>query len=67
MAKLKSELDKWVSMPDKDYLTLIEDHIMLTALKAAGVEQLPIYKAAENILKNDRIEIHLKPIKKRYK
>ncbi|MFC4674041.1 hypothetical protein ACFO6W_10070, partial [Dysgonomonas termitidis] len=67
MAKLKSELDKWISMPDKDYLLLVEDHIMMTALKAAGIEELPIYKAAENILKNNRIEIHLKPIKSRYK
>jgi len=67
MAKLKSELDKWISMPDKDYLSLIEDHILLTALKAAGIEELPIYKAAQNILTNNRIEIHLKPIKSKYK
>ncbi|MBF0648574.1 hypothetical protein IR083_07065 [Dysgonomonas sp. GY75] len=67
MAKLKSELDKWVSISDKDYLSLIEDHIMLTALKAAGIEQLSIYKAALHILKDNRIEIHLKPVKKNYK
>lgn len=67
MAKLKSELDKWISMPDKEYLSLIEDHIMLTALKAAGVEELPIYKAAKCVLKNNRIEVHLKPIKHFYK
>jgi len=67
MAKLKTEVDKWVSMPDKDYLALIEDHILLTALKAAGVEQLPIYKAAQSVMKNSRVEIHLKSIKHFYK
>lgn len=67
MARLKSELDKWISMPDKDYLSLIEDHVLLTALKAAGVEELPIYKAAQSVIKNSRVEIHLKPIKSYYK
>lgn len=67
MAKLKSEVDKWVSMSDKDYLELIEDHILLTALRAAGVERLPIYKSAQSILKNNHIEVHLKPIKYHYK
>ena len=67
MAKLKSEVDKWVSMPDKDYLELIEDHILLTALRAAGIERLPIYKSAQSILKNNHIEVHLKPIKYHYK
>lgn len=67
MAKLKSEVEKWVSMPDRDYLDLVEDHIMMTALRAAGIENLPIYKAAKSILKNNRVEIHLKPVKARYK
>ena len=67
MAKLKSELDKWISMPDRDYLYLVEDHIMMTALRAAGIEQLPIYKSAQSILKNNHIEVHLKPIKPQYK
>lgn len=67
MAKLKSEADKWISMPDKDYLELVEDHILMTALRAAGIEQLPIYKSAHSILKNNHVEIHLKPIKSQYK
>lgn len=67
MAKLKSEVDKWISMPDKDYLELIEDHILMTALRAAGLERLPIYKSAQSILKNRHIEVHLKPIKPQYK
>lgn len=67
MAKLKSELDKWISIPDRDYLDLVEDHIMMTALRAAGIEQLPIYKSAQSILKNNHIEVHLKLIKPQYK
>lgn len=67
MAKLKSELNKQVSLPEKEYLSLIEDHIMISALKAAGVEELPIFKAAKSILKDNRIEIHLKPIKSTYR
>lgn len=67
MAKLKSEIEKWVSMPDRDYLELVEDHIMMTALRAAGIEDMPVYKVAKNILNNNRVEIHLKPIKSRYK
>lgn len=67
MAKLKSEVDKWISMPDRDYLELVEDHILITALRAAGLEELPIYKSAQSILKNKHIEVHLKPIKPQYK
>ena len=67
MAKLKSEVEKWISMPDRDYLELVEDHILMTALRAAGLEELPIYKSAQSILKNKHIEVHLKPIKPQYK
>lgn len=67
MAKLKSEVDKWISMPDRDYLELVEDHILMTALRAAGLEEFPIYKSAQSILKNKHIEVHLKPIKPQYK
>lgn len=67
MAKLKSEVDKWISMPNRDYLELVEDHILITALRAAGLEELPIYKSAQSILKNRHVEVHLKPIKPQYK
>ena len=67
MARLKSEMEKYVSLSEKDYLTLIEDHMLLNALKIAGVEEMPIYKAANSILKDGRVEIHFKPVKARYK
>lgn len=67
MAKLKSELDTYISMSERDYLLLVEDHIMLTALKSSGLEKMAIYKAAKSIIDNQRVEIHLKPVHKRYK
>jgi hypothetical protein len=67
MARIKSELEKYVSISEKDYLILIESHMMLNALKIAGVEELPIFKAADSILKDGRVEIHFKPIKPRYR
>lgn len=67
MAKLKSELEKMVTLQDKDYLDLVEDHIMMTALRIAGIEEMPIYKAAMSILKNNHIEVHIKPIKHYYR
>lgn len=67
MAKLKSELDKFVSLHEKEYFDLIESKLLIEALKAAGIEELPIYRAANAVLKNARIEIHLKPIQKNYR
>lgn len=67
MAKLKSESDKYVTLHEKEYFDLIESKILIEALKAAGIEDLPIYKAANMILQNARIEIHLKPIQRNYR
>lgn len=67
MVLLKSDVNKQVCLREKEYLLLIEDHIMLKALIKAGVEELPMYKAAKNILLNEHIEVHIKPIPKRYK
>lgn len=67
MAKKKSELNQYVSLLEKDYLALVEDHITLKALKIAGVENLPMFKSIESIIKDGRIEIHLKPVKQKYR
>lgn len=67
MAKLKSELDKFISLHEKEYFDLIESKLLIEALKAAGIEDLPIYRAANAVLKNARIEIHLKPTQKNYR
>lgn len=49
MAKLKSDVDKYISLHENEYLELIEDQMMIKALKVAGIEDLPIYKAADAI------------------
>ncbi len=67
MAKLKSELDTSISLNEKEYFDLIECKLLIEALKAAGIEELPIYRAANTILQNARIEIHLKPIQRNYR
>lgn len=67
MAKLKSDVDKYISLHENEYLELIEDQMMIKALKVAGIEDLPIYKAADAILRNSRVEIHLKPIQSNYR
>jgi len=67
MAKKKSELEEVVTIKESDYMTLLEDHIALQALKIAGIEDLPLYKGIESIIKNGHIEIHIKPIKRWYR
>lgn len=66
MAKLKTELDKYVELREEDYLLLLENTIMIEALKIADIEKLPIYKAMRRIIDDKRIEIHIKPINKKY-
>lgn len=53
-------------MKEKDYLMLLENTIMLEALKIAGIESMPIYKAMRKIIDDKRVEIHLKPVNHRY-
>ena len=67
MARKKSESDSYVTILEKDYLTLLEDHITLKALKKSGIEAMPIFKGIDSIIRDGRIEIHIEPIKKRYK
>ena len=50
MAKLKSQSQKYVELKEEDYLLLIENTIKMEALKIAGIEKMPIYKAMEHIL-----------------
>jgi hypothetical protein len=67
MAIRKSDKNRYISILEEDYLTLLEDHITLQALKIAGIEKMPIYQGIDSIIKDGRIEIHFKPVKKRYK
>ncbi len=66
MAKIKSNHKKYVTITEKEYLELIENTMMIEALKIAGVEELPIYKAMLRILEDKRVEIHIEPLCSRY-
>lgn len=66
MAKLKKDLHKYVELREEDYLQLVEDSMAVEALKLAGVEKLLIWKAVRRILDDSRVEIHVKPINRRY-
>lgn len=66
MAKLKSKHIKYVTITEQEYLELIENTMKIEALKIAGAEELPIYKAMLRILDDKRVEIHIKPLCSRY-
>lgn len=66
MAKLKSQAQKYIELKEEDYLRLIENSIKMEALKIAGIENLPIYKAMEHILEHEHIDLLIKPISRRY-
>lgn len=66
MAEIKSESYKYITIKETEYLQLVENTMIVEALKIAGVEQLPIYQAVRRILDDKRIEIHIKPLCTRY-
>ena len=61
MARLKKDLHKYVEIREEDYLQLVENTMIVEAMKLAGVEKLPLWKAVRRILDDRRIEIHVKP------
>lgn len=63
MAIKKSEADQYIRITKKEYISLLEDRMLVRALKIAGVEQMPIYKCVQSILEDDRVEIHSRPQK----
>lgn len=66
MARLKSESTKYITIKEREYLELIENTIIVEALKIAGVEKLPIYNAVQRIIEDKRVQIHIKPLCTRY-
>ena len=67
MAKLKSRLEKFVELSERDYKILLENTIKFEALKIAGVKKMAIYKAMEHILNNQHIDILIKPVSTKYR
>lgn len=66
MAKVKSEHKKYVTIEEREYLQMIENTMIVEAMKIAGVDKLPIYKAVQRILEDKRVQIHIKPLCSRY-
>lgn len=67
MAYKKNDENSFVRLKEKDYLALIRSYITLRVLEEAGVKNLPMYKSAMSIMNDNRIEVHIKPVDKRYK
>lgn len=68
MAYKLSEQDNYVTIPEREYLALIKDQMFMTALRLSGVlKKDGVMEAVESIMKDPRIEIHVRPIKKHYR
>lgn len=64
MARLKTHEDRRIPVTEDEYLRFTESTIILEALKLAGIEEMPIWKAMKHILDNKRVEMHVHPIRK---
>lgn len=67
MAKLIKDLHKYVEIREEEYLQLIEDSLTVEAMKLAGVEKLPIWKAVRRIMDDKRVELHARPVNRKYR
>lgn len=67
MAYKKKDIVQYIQICEKDYLDLLEHSMILRALKIAGIEEMPIYESVHSIISDGRVEIHIKPIKGKYK
>lgn len=67
MAKLKKDSEPYITIHEDDYKTLLQDHITLKALKIAGIEKTKLYKSIDSILRDDRVEVHIKPVVRHFK
>lgn len=64
MARLKTQEDRRIPVPEDEYLRFTENTMILEALKLAGIEEMPIWKAMKHILDDKRVEIHVRSIRK---
>lgn len=64
MARLKTQEDKRILVPEDEYLRLLENTMIVEALKIAGVEEMPVWKAMKHILDDKRVEIHVRTVRK---
>lgn len=66
MVRIKSQSKRYITITEREYLELIESAMVVKALKIAGVETLPIYNAVRSIISDGRVQIHIKPLCRRY-
>lgn len=64
MARLKTQEDKRIPVPEDEYLRLVGNTMIVDALKIAGIENMPIWKAMMRILEDKRVEVHVHPVRK---
>lgn len=64
MARLKTREDKRIPVPEDEYLRLMENSLIVEALRIAGIEEMPIWKAMKHILDDKRVEVHTRPVRK---
>lgn len=64
MARLKTQEDRRIPVPEDEYLRLTENTMIVEALKLAGIEDMPIWKAMRRILDDKRVDIHVHPVYK---
>ena len=57
----------YVTLREQDYRMLLNDHLTLRAMKILGVEKHPAFRAVESILKDGRVEIHIRPVDGKYR
>lgn len=64
MARLKTQEDRRIPVPEDEYLRLTENTLIVEALKIAGIEDMPVWKAMKHILDDKRVEIHVRAVHK---
>ena len=64
MARLKTQEDRRISVPEDEYLLFVENTLNVEDLKIAGIEEMPDWKAMKRILDDKRVVIHARPVRK---
>ena len=55
MARLKTQEDRRIPVPEDEYLRFVENTMIVEALKIAGIEEMPVWKAVKLILDDKRV------------
>lgn len=64
MARLKTQEDRRIPVPEDEYLRFVENTMIVEALKIAGIEEMPVWKAMKRIIDDKHIEICIHPVRK---